>query len=230
MEDVDLRVEIWSDVACPFCWLGKRRFEEALRRFEWPDRVQVEWKSFQLNPALLTDPTVPIHEHLARAKGVAPAVARGWNEKLAETGRSEGLAYDFDRIVVANTFDAHRLIQMAKASGLQDEAEERIFRGYFGEGRNVADPSVLAELGAEIGLQPEAVVAALAGGDYADAVRADIAEARELGIDGVPFFVIDRRYGVSGAQDPETFIAALSRAMEDRLQSPGTAAVAPPST
>ena len=214
MGDHGIRVEVWSDVACPFCWLGKRRFEEGLRRFERPDRVQVEWKSFQLDPALRTDPSVRIHEHLARAKGVDPAVARGWNERLAEAGRREGLAYDFERIVVANTFDAHRLIQMAKASGLQEEAEERVFRAYFGEGKNVADRDQLADLGAEIGLEREAVAAALAGDDYGDAVRADIAEARTLGIDGVPFFVIDRRYGVSGAQDPEVFLGALTRAIE----------------
>ena len=216
MESEILRVEIWSDVACPFCWLGKRRFENALRGFARPDLVDVEWRSFQLNPSLRTDPSIRIHEHLARSKGIDPAAARAMNARLAEAGRREGLAYDFERIVVANTFDAHRLIQMAKAAGRQDDAEEQLFRAYFADGKNVADHGVLADLGAEIGLERDAVAAALEQGDYAGAARADIAAARELGINGVPFFVIDRRYGVSGAQEPETFVMALTRAMEDR--------------
>jgi predicted DsbA family dithiol-disulfide isomerase len=211
-------VEIWSDVACPFCWLGKRRFEHALRAFDRPDLVDVVWKSFQLNPGLRTDPSIRIHDHLAGIKGMDPAAARARNAQLAEAGRREGLAYDFDGIVVANTFDAHRLIQMSKAEGTADEAEERLFRAYFGEGKNVADRGVLADLGVEVGLERDAVAAALAGDDYADAVRADVTEARELGIDGVPFFVIDRRYGVSGAQDPEVFVKALEQALEDRAE------------
>lgn len=213
-----MRIEIWSDVACPFCWLGKRRFEEGLRRFDRPDLVEIEWKSFQLNPALRTDPSVRVHEHVARKYGIDPAAARRNNERMAAAGRELGLRYDFDRVVVANTFDAHRLIQMAKSAGLQDEAEERLFRAYFGEGRNVADHATLVELGADIGLDREKVAAALADGGYADAVRADIDEARELGIDGVPFFVIDRRYGVSGAQDPTVFTEALERAAADRAE------------
>ena len=216
MEPEGIRVEIWSDVACPFCWLGKRRFERALAEFDRPDAVEVVWKSFQLDPTLRTDPSIRIHDHLSRRKGIDPAAARAMNARLAEAGRHEGLAYDFDRIVVANTFDAHRLIQMAKAEGLQDDAEERLFRAYFGEGKNIADRAVLVELGGEIGLERTAVAAALEGGDYAADVRADVAEARELGIDGVPFFVLDRKYGVSGAQDPEVFRGALERVLEDR--------------
>ena len=207
-----MRIEIWSDVACPFCWLGKRRFESALRRFDRPDLVDVEWKSFQLDPRLRTDPSVRIHDHLARTTGIEPAAARAMNVRRAEAGRHEGLAYDFDRIVVANTFDAHRLIQMAKAAGRADEAEERLFSAYFAEGRNVADRDTLVEVGAEIGVEREAVAAVLAGDAWAAEVRADIEGARALGIGAVPFFVLDRRYGVSGAQDPEVFLQALTRA------------------
>ncbi|MSR35485.1 MAG: DsbA family oxidoreductase [Gemmatimonadetes bacterium] len=212
-------VEIWSDVACPFCWLGKRRFETALARFERPDMVDVAWKSFQLNPALRTDPSITIHDHLARTKGIAPLAARGMNERLSEAGRGEGVAYDFDRIVVANTFDAHRLIQLAKTEGKADEAEERLFRAYFGEGSSVADRSVLVELAGDIGLERARVAPALEGDDYADEVRADIAEARELGINGVPFFVIDGRYAVSGAQDAEVFANALEQVLAERAQT-----------
>ena len=206
-------VEIWSDVACPFCWLGKRRFERAVAQFDRPDLVEVVWKSFQLDPRLRTDPDVRVHDHLARTKGIDPGAARAMNARLAEAGRREGLAYDFDRLVVANTFDAHRLIQMAKAAGLADEAEERLFRAYFAEGKNVADHAVLAELGVEIGLERAAVEGTLAGADHAAAVRRDIEEARELGIGAVPFFVVDRRYGVSGAQDTELFVRTLTQAL-----------------
>jgi predicted DsbA family dithiol-disulfide isomerase len=226
MPEDRLLVEVWSDVACPFCWLGKRRFESGLARFDRPDLVDVEWKSFQLNPGLRTDPSVRVHEHVARKYGIDPAAARRNNERLAAAGRGIGLAYDFDRVLVANTFDAHRLIQLAKAEGKGDEAEERLFRAYFGEGRNVADRELLADLGVDIGLERARVAAALAGDDYAEAVRADMAAARELGITGVPFFVIDRRYGVSGAQDAEVFANALEQVLAERAerQSPGSSA------
>jgi predicted DsbA family dithiol-disulfide isomerase len=211
-----LVVEIWSDVACPFCWLGKRRFEKGLRGFSRPDLIAVAWKSFQLNPQLGAVPAFSVHDHIARKYGMDRADARAMNARLAEAGRREGLAYDFDRIVVTNTFDAHRLLQMARTAGIQDDAEERLFRAYFAEGKNLADRDVLADLGVEVGLERDAVVAALVGSAYQDRVRSDIAEARVLGIDGVPCFVIDRRYAVTGAQEPEVFTGALERALEER--------------
>lgn len=215
MADPKMLVEIWSDVMCPFCYLGKRRFARALEAFEHRDDVEVAWKSFQLAPSLRTDPTLRTHEYLAREKGLDVAVARQMNARLADAGRQEGIAYDFDRVVVANTFRAHRLLHFARAEGRQDAMADRLFRAHFGEGRNVDDVETLVELGADAGLDRDAVRRVAAGDEYAGAVRADIEEARALGVDGVPFFVFDRRYAVSGAQDSAIFGQALARSHEE---------------
>ena len=217
--DRPLQVELWSDVAGPFCWLGKRRFELALDSFEHADEVRVAWKSFQLDPSTRTDPAIRSHERVAKKYGIPPEQARKNHERLAAAGRAVGLSYDFDRIVVANTFDAHRLLQLAGAKGKHDEAEERLFRAYFSEGKNVDDRATLLELGVEIGLDPETTAAALAGSAYADAVRADITEASELGITGVPFYVVDRTWAISGAQEPDTFLQALRDIWQQREES-----------
>ena len=205
-------VEIWSDVACPFCWLGKRRFDLALAELGRPDGLRVRWRSYQLNPSLRTDPELRVTEWLARAKGIDVATARQLNDRIARMGRHDGLAYDFDRVVVANTFDAHRLIQLAHERGVQDEIEERLFRANFAEGRNVADRGTLLELGADVGLAAEEVAAMLTRDAYAAEVRADMDEARRLGVGGVPFFLFDRTHAVSGAQDIGVFVQALERA------------------
>jgi predicted DsbA family dithiol-disulfide isomerase len=208
-------IEIWSDVVCPFCYVGKRRFENALARFPHADDVEVVWKSFQLNPYVRSDPTISIHEHLAQEKGFDVKTARQLNDRVTRMASEEGLEYHFDKAVVANTFDAHRLVHFAEARGRQDAAEERLFRAYFTEGKNIADHATLVALGAEIGLDGDALAAALANGSYADEVRADIDEARALGITGVPFFVLDRKYAVSGAQDSSLFLQALEQAFAE---------------
>ena len=216
-------IEIWSDVVCPFCYLGKRRFEKALARFPHANEVEIVWKSFQLNPYVRTDPTISIHEHLAREKGFDVQAAKQLNDRVTRMGSEEGLEYDFDRTIVANTFDAHRLIHFAKAQGRQDQAEECLFRAYFTEGKNIADHATLVALGEEIGLDGKALATALADGSFADDVRHDIGEARDLGIQGVPFFVLDRKYAVSGAQDTSLFLQALERAFAEwRTRGPGS--------
>jgi predicted DsbA family dithiol-disulfide isomerase len=209
-------VEIWSDVACPFCYVGKRRFAKALDAFPERDSVRVVWKSFQLNPALRTDPSVSITEYLVREKGIAPQQAAAMNERVGEMGAEDGITFAFDRTIPANTFDAHRLLQFAARQGASEAAAERLFRAYFSEGRNVDDRETLLELGGEIGLDRAELLAALADDELAYAVRSDIAEAQELGVSGVPFFVIDRKYGVSGAQPSEVMLEALGRAFRER--------------
>ncbi|WP_338876706.1 DsbA family oxidoreductase [Spirosoma sp. SC4-14] len=210
-------VEIWSDVMCPFCYIGKRKFEQALSQFPHNEQINVVWKSFQLNPAMKTDPGKNINEYLAEVKGWSVEQARQMNDRVTAMAQEVGLAYDFDRAIVANSFDAHRLIQLAKTKGLGDAAEERLFRAYFTEGRNTADHATLLELGTAIGLDATEVQTVLAGDAFADDVNRDIYEAQQVGARGVPFFVLNRRYAVSGAQAPETFLGALNTAWAETV-------------
>jgi len=210
-----MKVEIWSDVFCPFCYIGKRRFEEALAQFPQRDNVEIVWHSFQLDPSAPVESPDTTQERLAKKFGNAER-ARAMNAHVTQMAAEVGLRYDFARTPVTNSFDAHRLGHLAAAHGLGDAAEERLFAAYFVEGRHVGRHDSLIELGDEIGLDKAEVAAMLAGDDYADAVRADIAEAAELGISGVPFFVFDRKYGVSGAQPSEAFLDVLRTTWAER--------------
>ncbi len=200
---------------CPFCYIGKRKFEDALNRFPQKDQVDVVWKSFELNPALVTDPNRNVTEYLAAAKGWTLEYTRGVQEHVIRMAEEVGLHYDFDKAVMANSFDAHRLIQLAKTHGKGDAAEESLFRAYFTEGKNTADHAVLLQLGTSIGLEEQDVKDMLAGNAYADAVQRDEYEARQIGVRGVPYFVFNDKYAVSGAQAPETFLGALTQAFSE---------------
>jgi predicted DsbA family dithiol-disulfide isomerase len=210
-----MKVEIWSDIMCPFCYIGKRRFEKALNGFDHNDEVTVEWKSFQLNPDMKTEPGKNINQYLAEIKGWSLEEAKSMNDRVTKMAESEGLIYQMDKAVVANSFDAHRLIQFAKSKGKGDEAEERIFRAYFTEGKNIADPEVLSVLGTDIGLKKEEVKNVLDSTTFSEEVQNDITEAQKIGVTGVPFFVFNRRYAVSGAQEAETFLDVLNKTMKD---------------
>ncbi|QKZ11345.1 DsbA family oxidoreductase [Spirosoma sp. KUDC1026] len=205
-------VEIWSDVMCPFCYIGKRKFEQALSQFPNRDDIRVTWKSFQLNPDMETDPETSINQYLANAKGWSLEQAEQMNNRVTAMAQEVCLTYRFDKAVVANSWDAHRLIQLAKQRGLGDAAEERLFKAYFTEGRNTADHATLLELGTDIGLDASEVNAMLASDLYGQAVDQDLYEARQIGVRGVPFFVLNHKYAVSGAQQPETFLGALQTA------------------
>jgi predicted DsbA family dithiol-disulfide isomerase len=207
-----MKVEIWSDVMCPFCYIGKRRFENALQQFPGKESIEVVWKSFQLNPDMKTEPGKNINEYLAEKKGWTLDYAKGRNDHVTNMAKEMGLTYDFDKAVVANSFDAHRLIQLAKANGKGDEMEERLFKAYFTEGKNIADHATLVQLGTDIGLAPEKIKRVLSSNEYADNVEQDIYEAQQIGVRGVPYFVINDRYAVSGAQASETFTGALTKA------------------
>ncbi|NID12930.1 DsbA family oxidoreductase [Fibrivirga algicola] len=218
-------VEIWSDVMCPFCYIGKRKFEHALREFPHKDQVNVVWKSFQLNPDMKTEPGKNINQYLAEIKGWSLDEAKQMNDRVTAMAREVGLSYDFDKAVVANSWDAHRLIQLAKQHGLGDAAEERLFLAYFTQGRDTSDHATLLELGTEIGLDATTVQEMLTSNQFAEAVSRDIYEAQQVGARGVPFFVLDRRYAVSGAQQPDTFLNALNTAWSDwEKANPGAAA------
>jgi predicted DsbA family dithiol-disulfide isomerase len=206
-----MQVEIWSDVVCPWCYIGKRRFEEALRRFDGRDDVEVVWRSFELDPG--APPVgVDVLEHLAAKYGVSTTEAQAMQDRVTQVAAGEGLEYHLDRTQRGNSFDAHRLLHLAREHGLQDALEERLFRAYFTEGHPIGDRAVLRELAVEAGLPEAEVDDVLAGDRFADAVRADEQTAQELGCRGVPFFVVDRAYGASGAQDPAVLLQILQGA------------------
>ena len=215
-----MKVEIWSDVVCPWCYIGKRRFERALAEFDGAAEVEVQWHSFQLNPDQPRGARTTHDAHLAAKMGTTPERVREMNQSLVALAAAEGLAYDFDRYQVINTFDAHRVAQLGAAHGLGDAVEERFLRGQLVEGEVLDDPDTLVRLGAEVGIPAAEIRDVLAGDAYAAEVRADIEEARALGIHGVPFFVIDRRFGISGAQSSELFLRALTEARAEAAGVP----------
>ncbi|RYY62666.1 MAG: DsbA family oxidoreductase [Chitinophagaceae bacterium] len=210
-----MKVEIWSDVMCPFCYIGKRRFEGGLAQFAGRNDIEVVWKSFQLNPDMKNTPGKSLNEYLSEMKGWSVDEARQMNARVSEMAAGEGLVYDLEHAVIANSFDAHRLIQFAKTRGLGDQMEELLFRSYFTEGGDTSDHATLVRLASEAGLDSAEAAAVLAGSDYADAVQQDVYEARQIGVRGVPYFVFNDRYAVSGAQAQETFLGALEKSWSE---------------
>jgi predicted DsbA family dithiol-disulfide isomerase len=210
-----MKVEIWSDVMCPFCYIGKRRFEDALAHFAHKDKVEIEWKSFQLNPGLVTDPEIKIDEYLAEKKGWGLEQARQMNDHVTQMAAEVGLTFNFNKAVVANSFNAHRVSHLAKKHGLGVAMEEQLFKAYFTDGKNIDDKETLIGLGSEIGLDTAEIKQALETSAYADDVRRDIAEAQYLGIQGVPFFVMNGKYAVSGAQAVPVFEQTLEKAFDE---------------
>jgi predicted DsbA family dithiol-disulfide isomerase len=216
-----MKVEIWSDVACPFCYIGKRSFEDALGRFEHADDVEVTWRSFQLDPSMPAAVDGGLDELLARKYGKTPEEARAMNQRVVDMAAGVGLAYRLDRAQPGNTLDAHRLLHLARERGLGDEVKERLLRGYFVEGELLSDHATLARLGAEAGLDADEAGRVLAGDAYAEAVQAEAAEAQQLGLGGVPAFVLDRRLLVSGAQPADALLGALQQAWDGREVAAG---------
>jgi predicted DsbA family dithiol-disulfide isomerase len=210
-----MKVEIWSDVVCPFCYIGKRKFEIALARLPERDRIEVTWKSFQLQPEARAALDMNAVQHAARRKGWPMDYALQAAAEMTKTAQAVGLTLNYERTVVANTFDAHRLSHYAASQGRGDEMTERLFAAYFTDGLNVEDHAVLAELAVGIGLPGDEVRSVLASDRFADQVRRDIDEAMQMGINGVPFFVLNGRYAVSGAQDSTVFLEALNRSVSE---------------
>lgn len=209
-----LRIDIWSDIACPWCYIGKRHLEEALARFPHRDAVEVVWRAFELDTTAprVRDTSVSYIDRLAKKYGTAPAKAEAMIQRMVDVAAADGLEFRFDRIKSGNTFDAHRLIHFAHQRGLQDAMKERLLRAYMTEGEPIGEPAVLERLAVEVGLDAREVHAMLASDACAKEVRADEAEARELEISGVPFFVIAGRYGISGAQPSAVILNALTQA------------------
>jgi predicted DsbA family dithiol-disulfide isomerase len=209
-----MRVEIWSDVICPWCYVGKRNFEAALADFEHRDDVEVRWRSFELDPSAPAEREGDYVTHLARKYGMSPDQARDMIDSMTAKGASVGLTLDFDKARPGNTFDGHRLLHFAAERGVQEALKERLLRANFSEGEPVGNRETLVRLATEVGLPAEEAAAVLDSDAYAAEVRADEELAMDLGISAVPFFVIDRKFGIPGAQPPDVISQALQRAWE----------------
>lgn len=210
-----MKVEIWSDFVCPFCYIGKRRFEAALQSFPNKQDVEVVFRSFELDPGAKRDYGHDVHDMLASKYGMSREQAKGMNDNVTAQAREVGLTYNMDTAVPTNTFDAHRLAHFAGRQGKMAEMTERLFKAYFTDSLHLGDRETLAKLAEEVGLDREKAAAMLEGEQFSQEARADEEEAMRLGVRGVPFFVIDRKYGVSGAQPTEVFMSALQKAWEE---------------
>ena len=208
----DMQVDIWSDVVCPWCYVGKKRFEAAVEQFAHGDEVEVLWHSFELDPSAPAERPGDIASHLARKYGMTLDQAIAANDKLTRVGAADGIEFRFDQARPGNTFDAHRLIQLAADRGVQHEVKERLLRAYFTEGEPIGDRDTLVRLVAEAGLDADEARNVLDSDAYVEEVRADESRATELGISGVPFFVVDGKFAVSGAQPVDAMLSVLDRA------------------
>jgi len=211
-----MQVEIWSDVVCPWCFIGKRRFEDALSRFPHADDVTVVWRSFELDPNAPFSHGVDNAARLASKYGVSREQAEGMLERMTRVADDEGLAFRLDIARSGRTFDAHRLLHLAAEHGLQDALKEALLSAYQEKGEHIADPDVLTKVAIDVGLDEDVVRDVLTTDRYADDVRRDESEAHEIGVQGVPFFVFDRKYAVSGAQASDVLLDVLERAWTDR--------------
>lgn len=210
-----MKIEIWSDVMCPFCYIGKKNFESAMAQFADKDHMEVVWRSYQLDPSIPEVANETYLEYLVKNKGMSPDQVKGMLENVTESAKQVGLDYRFDKAQMVNSQKAHQLIQFAKTKNLGDDAEERLFLAFFTEGKSISDTEILTQLGKDIGLDAQELQAAFTDNKYAQLVQDDIREAREIGVKGVPFFVIDRKYAVSGAQPPQAFLETLQKAFPE---------------
>ncbi len=215
MNPEKMKVEIWSDVMCPFCYIGKRRFEKALNQLPEKENIEVIWKSFQLNPELKTDPSKNINQYLSEVKGMSLEHAAQMSEQVSKMAAAEGLHFELDKAIIANSMNAHRFSHFALNKNKQDEAEEQLFNAYFTEGKNTDDIDILINLGKNIGLVESELREVLESDRFTDDVRTDIYESQQLGVRGVPFFVFDRKYAVSGAQETAVFLQNLNKSVEE---------------
>jgi predicted DsbA family dithiol-disulfide isomerase len=214
-----IKVEIWSDVVCPFCYIGKHKFEKALEKFPYKENVEVEWKSFQLDPFAITNPSLKTLEHLAAEKGWSMEEALQSTAFITQMAKEVGLEYHFEKAIVVNSFKAHRLLHLAKKYGKQNEMEEKLFSAYFTKGKNIDDNEILLQLAMQIGLDEKETKEVLLTDAFSDEVKHDIAHARQLYVRGVPYFLFDDKFAVSGAQDETVFLQALNRALTERKKT-----------
>lgn len=214
-----MKIEVWSDFVCPFCYIGKRRLEEALASFPYRENVEVVFRSFELDPHAKKETPLSIHEIIAQKYGISVEEAKRANADIGKQAEALGLTFRFETMKPTNTFDAHRLAQYAKEKGKLDEVVERLFYAYFTESKRISDRNVLLELAEAAGLDRKETEAVLADGRYAEQVRHEEAIAAQLGVRGVPFFVLNQKYAISGAQPVDVFRQALEKVWAEEQQS-----------
>ena len=210
-----MKIEVWSDYVCPFCYIGKRRLEEAIESTGFGDKVEVVFKAYELNPNSPKTSDKTMTEVLAEKYNTSIEEAKNMTGNVVEQAKTVNLAYDFENLRPANTFDAHRLAKLAEQEGLGAEASERLLKAYFVEAKQIGAHDVLLNIAEEVGVSKERAKEVLESEEFAADVKKDIEEARQIGVQGVPFFVIDRKYAISGAQPAETFASALQKALEE---------------
>jgi len=210
-----LKVQIWSDIMCPFCYIGKRRMEEALTLFEHNDSVEIEWKSFQLDAGFIPSPEDNVVEHLAEKYRKDSDWAQNMVDDMTQNAKSVGLDFHFEKAILANSHNAHRLLHLAKKDNLANELEELLFKAYLTDGKDLNNLDILSELGIEAGLEAEAVAQVLHSNTYSAAVKQDIQQANAVGVQGVPFFVFDNKYAISGAQPATAFLQTLEKVWQE---------------
>jgi predicted DsbA family dithiol-disulfide isomerase len=210
-----MKIEIWSDIACPFCYIGKRKLENAIQRLPDFEGIVLEWKSFQLNPTLQTDPNKNTLTYLAETKGWTMEQTLQMTAQVTAMGKEEGLNFNFEKTAVANTKRAHRLLHLAKKHNCQNELKEQLFKVYFEEGKNIDDLETLLQCAAQVGIPQAEAKRVLDTHEFEEEIDHDIYESRLIGVQGVPFFVFDRKFGISGAQPDEVFDQTLRQALQE---------------
>lgn len=217
--DNDIKIEIWSDVACPFCYIGRAHLEQALEKFEFAGDVEIEWKSFLLDPSLPASTDQNLYASLAERKGMSMEQVMQMTGRVSEMAGAAGLALNFDKVKPVTTREAHKILQLAKRQGLGDEVKKRLFEAYFTEGVDIADSKSLVDIGKAAGLDEKEILAALEDPDIAKAVNSNIDQARALGISGVPYFVIDGKYALSGAQPADVMLRAIEQVHHEKVEA-----------
>lgn len=210
-----MKVEIWSDIVCPFCYIGKRKFEKALENFDAKENVEIVWRSFQLDPEMKYVAGQSVNEYLGKRKGATAKEGKQMNDAMAAMAKEAGLEYNFDKAIINNTLDAHRLLHLAKQNGLQNEMKERLFKAYYTEGKNIGDPDTLVQLGEEVGLGGDEIRSTLQSNALVQDVQQDQYKAEQAGARGVPFFVFNNKYAISGAQPTDVFTQVLNKVWEE---------------